>query len=147
VDVESVISSGRNDRTILALSNALAEGTRETDIMGWYVENSMMGVIGTELGNATNQVIQDRFLSKLCKVFETSLGLEKSSSLSVSFHFFPKENLIDADDHSANIALYPEIQKRETRKGVPLAVKRCIDIVGSCMALVCGAPIYGERLP
>ena len=110
--------------------------------MGWYLENSMLGVIGTELGNATNQVIQDRFLSKLRKVFETSLGLEKSSSLSVSFHFFPEENLID-DDHSANIALYPEIRKRETRKKVPLAVKRCIDIVGSCMALVFGAPIYG----
>jgi lipopolysaccharide/colanic/teichoic acid biosynthesis glycosyltransferase len=143
VDVKSTLSSGRNDRTILALSNALAEGTRETDIMGWYLENSMMGVIGTELGNATNQVIQDRFLSKLRKVFETSLDLEKSSSISVSFHFFPEENLNDDDDHSANIALYPEIQKRESRKRVPLAVKRYIDIVGSCMALVCGAPIYG----
>jgi exopolysaccharide biosynthesis polyprenyl glycosylphosphotransferase len=35
------------------------------------------------------------------------------------------------------------LQKREESKKFSLAVKRCIDIVGSSLALICGAPIFG----
>jgi lipopolysaccharide/colanic/teichoic acid biosynthesis glycosyltransferase len=143
VDVQKALSNGHKDRTVPALSKALAEGTRETDIMGWYLENNLMGIIGTELGEATNHVIQDCFLSKLRKVFGVNLGSKNSSGISVSFHFFPEEERKDQNDHSANIALYPEIQKREESKKVSLAVKRCIDIVGSSLALICGSPIFG----
>ena len=143
VDVQKALSNGHKDRIVPALSKALAEGTRETDIMGWYLENNLMGIIGTELGEATNHVIQDCFLSKLRKVFGVNLGSKNSSGISVSFHFFPEEERKDQNDHSANIALYPEIQKREESKKVSLAVKRCIDIVGSSLALICGSPIFG----
>ena len=143
VDVQKALSNGHRDRIVPALSNALAESTRETDIMGWYLENNLMGIIGTELGEATNLVIQDCFLSKLRKVFGINLGAKNSSGISVSFHFFPEEERQDQNDHSANIALYPEIQKREESKKVSLAVKRCIDIFGSSLALICGAPIFG----
>jgi lipopolysaccharide/colanic/teichoic acid biosynthesis glycosyltransferase len=143
VDVQGALSGGHKDRTVQALSKALAESTRETDIMGWYLENNLMGIIGTELGNASNQVVQDCFLAKLRKLFEGNVGPKKSSAITVSFHFFPEEDRRDKDDHSANIALYPELQKREESKKFSLAVKRCIDIVGSSLALICGAPIFG----
>src|SRR5579883_3231131 len=107
IDVQKTLIGGRNERTVGALSKALTESTRETDIMG---------IIGTELGKASNQVIQECFLSKLRKVFEANLGAKKSAAISVSFHFFPEEERKDKDDHSANIALYPELQKREQSK-------------------------------
>jgi lipopolysaccharide/colanic/teichoic acid biosynthesis glycosyltransferase len=143
VDVQKTLLNGHKDRVVPALSKALAESTRETDIMGWYLENNLMGIIGTELGEATNHVIQDCFLSKLRKVLGANLGAKNSSGISVSFHFFPEEDRKDQNDHSANIALYPEIQKREESKKISLAVKRCIDIAGSGLALICGAPIFG----
>ena len=143
VDVQSALSGGQKDRTVVALSKALADSTRETDIIGWYMDNALMGIIGTELGKASNQVIQDCFLTKLRKIFEASLGSKKSSGISVSFHFFPEEDRKDKNDHSANIAMYPEMQKREESKKFSLAVKRCIDVFGSSMALICGAPIFG----
>jgi lipopolysaccharide/colanic/teichoic acid biosynthesis glycosyltransferase len=143
VDVQNALPGGHKDRTISALSKALAESTRETDIMGWYLENNLMGIIGTELGKASNQVVQDCFVSKLRKIFEANLGTKKSSQISVSFHFFPEEDRKDKDDHSANIALYPEMQKREESKRISLALKRCIDVLGSSLALICCAPIFG----
>jgi lipopolysaccharide/colanic/teichoic acid biosynthesis glycosyltransferase len=143
VDVQKALSNGHKDRMVPALSKALAESTRETDIMGWYLENNLMGIIGTELGEATNDIIQDCFLSKLRKVFGSNLGSKNSSGISVSFHFFPEEERKDQNDHSANIALYPEMQKRDESKKISLAVKRGIDIVGSSLALLCGAPIFG----
>src|SRR5437660_11260959 len=57
VDVKNTLTGGQKDRTINTLSNAIAEGTRETDIIGWYLENSLMGVIGTELGSTPNDIV------------------------------------------------------------------------------------------
>jgi lipopolysaccharide/colanic/teichoic acid biosynthesis glycosyltransferase len=142
VDVQKALAGNHKDRTIHALTTALSEATRETDIIGWYLKNNLLGIIGTELGKASRQVVQDRFLAKLRKVFETTLGAEKSSSISVSFHFFPEECQEGDSDHSANIALYPEIPKRESSRKVALAVKRCIDIIGSSIALLLFSPIF-----
>jgi lipopolysaccharide/colanic/teichoic acid biosynthesis glycosyltransferase len=143
VDVQRTMAGGKPERVVPVLSKALAESTRETDIMGWYLENSLLGIIGTELGKASNQVVQECFLAKLRRVFEAQLGSKRSSAISVSFHFFPEDSEKDKNDHSANIALYPEIQKREESKRIPLAIKRCIDIAGSGLALLCGAPVFG----
>jgi len=143
VDVQKVVSgvSGK-DRMVQLLAKSLSEATRETDIIGWYLDNSLMGVIGTELGKASNELVQKRFLDKLRKIFESTLGIEKSASISVSFHFFPEEYASGANDHSANIKLYPEIQKREDARKVPLAIKRAIDLAGSAAALVFLSPVF-----
>lgn len=143
VDVQRVVSavSGK-DRIVQMLAKSLSDATRETDIIGWYLDNSLMGVIGTELGKASNEMVQERFLDKLRKIFESTLGIQKSASISVSFHFFPEEYGSEANDHSANIKLYPEIQKRENARKIPLAIKRGIDLAGSAAALVFLSPIF-----
>src|SRR5713226_5128713 len=50
VDVQKIMEgiSGK-DRMVQTLAKSLSEATRETDIIGWYLENSLMAVIGTEL--------------------------------------------------------------------------------------------------
>src|SRR5260370_7116703 len=141
-DVKKTLAVVHKDRTILALTNALSEATRETDIIGWYLENNLLGVIGTELGKASNQVVQERFLSKLRNIFESALGLERSSSISVSFHFFPEECPHGDNYPSANISLSPDFQNKESTKKVPLAIKRFIDVVGSGAALIVLSPVY-----
>jgi exopolysaccharide biosynthesis polyprenyl glycosylphosphotransferase len=143
VDVQKIMEavSGK-DRMVQLLAKSLSEATRETDIIGWYLENSLMAVIGTELGKASNEVVQKRFLEKLRGIFESTLGKEKSSSIFVSFHFFPEEYGNGANDHSANIKLYPEIQKREDARKVPLAIKRAIDMAGSVAALAFLSPLF-----
>jgi len=142
VDVKQLMGGSGRDRMVQALTKSLSEATRETDIIGWYLQNSLMGVIGTQLGKSTNEVVQKRFLDKFRGLFESTLGAEKSSSISVSFHFFPEESDKSGEDHTANIKLYPEIQKRENARKVPLAIKRCIDVVGSTAALVCLSPVF-----
>jgi exopolysaccharide biosynthesis polyprenyl glycosylphosphotransferase len=142
VDVKKGNGVNHKDRELSALVGALSEATRETDIIGWYLENSLFGVIGTELGNATNQVVQERFLSKIRKAFESTLGREKSAGISISFHFFPDEIGEEGSDHSANFTLYPELQKKESTQRGALALKRAIDILGSAAALLVFAPVF-----
>ncbi|MGB2665907.1 MAG: sugar transferase [Candidatus Acidiferrum sp.] len=141
VDASKALSGNQKSRTIQQIAARLSDTTRETDIIGWYVENSVIGIIGTELGDATPKVIQERFLEKLRLVIDNTVGEDKSSC-SVSFHFFPEEKSEGNEDHSANIALYPELSRREERKKFSLAVKRAIDIIGSAAALVVFAPVF-----
>lgn len=142
VDVKHLMGNSGRDRMIQTLTKSLSDATRETDIIGWYLENNLMGVIGTQLGKAGNDVVQKRFLEKLRNVFESALGPEKGASIFVSFHFFPEENHKNGEDHTANIKLYPELEKRENARRVPLAIKRCIDVAGSTAALVFLSPVF-----
>lgn len=142
VEVQKAIGTHQKQRAAAGLASALSEATRETDIIGWYLENSLVGIIGTEIGKASNQTVQERFLAKLRKAFESNLGMERSASISVSFHFFPDEEYEGRNDHSANIALYPELQKKEASRRTALAVKRFIDVMGSIFALTLFCPVF-----
>lgn len=143
VDVRKTLTGTRQkDHIIHSLTNSLADATRETDIIGWYLENNLIGVIGTELGKAGKEVVQARILDKLRSNFEATLGMEASASISVSFHFFPEEYGDGVDDHTANINLYPEFKKRENTKRVSLAIKRGIDLAGSAAALLILSPVF-----
>ena len=141
VDVQEILADNGKDRNVSLITTTLSNVLRETDILGWYLTNSLIGVIGTELANATNQAIQNGFLTKIRDAFENSLGTKKAASIFVSFHFFP-EDYAGKDDHSANIALYPDLQRKEKRQRLSLALKRGMDVVGSAAALLLFSPVF-----
>lgn len=143
VDVTWVMAEGPQSQILQKIAAGACELTRETDVVGWYVEKSVIGIIGTELGDATPKVIRERFLEKLRGVFEKDFGKEQGSTISISFHFYPEESGDQDDDHSPNIALYPEIARRAARRKFAFAIKRMIDIAGSIVALVLFGPVFG----
>jgi len=142
MDVRKALSGVHKDRTLGVLNHAILQNTRETDIIGWHVKNDVIGLIGTELGEADNQLIQSTFLGKIRKVYGAVLGTDRAASISVSFHFFPEEYDEGDNDHSANIALYPEFNKKDEQRQFALGIKRCIDILGSLAALLLFAPVF-----
>lgn len=142
VDVKQALQDAQKNRTLAKISVALTNCMRETDILGWYLEDNLIGVIGTELGSASPKVVQQRLLEKARAAFGESLGKEKGSTISVSFHFFPDEYNDGKADHSANIALYPDLSRNEESKKFQLGVKRAMDVAGSAAALLLFSPVY-----
>lgn len=142
VDVKRVIGDSQTTRTLSKITNALVNATRETDTIGWYLQDNLIGVIGTELGEAKPKVVQERMLAKVREAFKDVLAPEKNAGISVSFHFFPEEWEEGDTDHSANIALYPDLSRMNQSKKFALGIKRAMDVVGSAAALFCLAPIY-----
>jgi lipopolysaccharide/colanic/teichoic acid biosynthesis glycosyltransferase len=141
VDVKRALEDGNKNRTLGKIGVALTNSTRETDILGWYLENNLVGIIGTELGETSPAVIHERLLEKLRAAFQHTVGKEKSSKISVSFHFFPEEHGKSESNPEANVALYPDISRKEDSKKLALGIKRAMDIFGSATALVLAAPI------
>jgi exopolysaccharide biosynthesis polyprenyl glycosylphosphotransferase len=143
VDVKGAISDGQKNRTLAKVTSALLSVTRETDIVGWYLEDNLIGVIGTEVGKAKPKTVQGRMLEKVREAFIQALPAEKISQITVSFHFFPEEWEEGGSDHSANITLYPDLSRKEDSRRFALGVKRTMDVVGSAAALVLLSPVFG----
>jgi lipopolysaccharide/colanic/teichoic acid biosynthesis glycosyltransferase len=141
VDVKDAISDGQKNRTLSKITNALLDVTRETDIVGWYLEDHVIGVIGTEVGQATPKAVQGRMIEKVRSGFVVALPHEKVSRMELSFHFFPDDWEEAGSDHSANIALYPDLWRNQESRKIALTVKRTMDVVGSVAALILTSPI------
>jgi len=142
VDVKGVILDKQKSRTLEKITGVLCEVTRETDIVGWYLEDHLIGVIGTEIGKASAKNIRETITEKFRCAFLEALGPEKASQIFVSFHFFPEERENGKLDDSANITLYPDLHRKRTSRKFALGVKRAMDIAGSATALLLLSPLF-----
>ena len=127
VDVKRALDDGNKSRTLAKIAMALTNSTRETDILGWYLENNLIGIIGTELGETAPKIIHERLLEKFRASFQHTVGKEKSSKISVSFHFFPEEYGKSDSNAAANVALYPDISRKEDSRKLAFGIKRAMD--------------------
>jgi lipopolysaccharide/colanic/teichoic acid biosynthesis glycosyltransferase len=143
VDLKNTVAESQKTPTVTKVTGALLSVTRETDIVGWYLEDHLIGVICTEVGKAEPRTVRDRMLEKVKKAFVEALPPEKVSKMTVSFHFFPEEGEESGTDHSANITLYPDLSRQEESRKFALGIKRSMDIIGSAAALVLLSPLFG----
>jgi lipopolysaccharide/colanic/teichoic acid biosynthesis glycosyltransferase len=118
---------------------ALCRSTRETDITGWYGNGTTIGVIFTEIGTDTSVVdlLEERVNSSLQK----TLGAEQLTQIKLSFHVFPDDCVGEGPGRVTFSRLYPDLLHEIEEKRANLISKRCIDIVGSMLALVFLSPI------
>jgi exopolysaccharide biosynthesis polyprenyl glycosylphosphotransferase len=143
VDVKKVMADGQKNRNLGKITGSILSVTRETDIVGWYLEDNLIGVIGTEIGEAKPKTIQGKMLEKVRAALIEALPPEKVSQIAVSFHFFPEEWDEGGTDHSANITLYPDLSRKDETRKFALGIKRAMDIAGSAAALAILSPIFG----
>jgi exopolysaccharide biosynthesis polyprenyl glycosylphosphotransferase len=130
----------RNGRVLSNILSALSLSTRDTDVTGWYQNNSVVGVMFTEMGSDDHGEILGTMMSRVSQTLRNNLGLEKFSQISISMHVFPED--WDQETSSANPALYPDLEHRERTQRGALVIKRLMDIVGSVTAMVLFSPIF-----
>jgi hypothetical protein len=121
------LPSAKNGRVLLEILSALQAATRETDVMGWYETNSVVGVMFTEI-TLDNKLILSTILGRISEVLRSQLTTEQFSRLKFSFHLFPEEWDHYDVDRQSNKTLYPDLQKREESNRSGRTIKRAIDI-------------------
>lgn len=143
VDVREAISGKQKVRTIGTIGKTLCAVTRETDIVGWHVDDNILGVIATEIGTASPAEVRARISQKLNAAFVQALGSNLASQISISFHFYPDEPMgSDDDNNSGNKAHYPEFAKKKASRKLALGFKRVIDVFGSLLAIMVLLPLF-----
>jgi len=93
------------------IAEALAAATRETDLSGWYHQDSVVGVLCTEIGSADLKSILSTLQSKVSSAMHSRLSAEMIKGITVSFQIFPEDvelkNGVAAADASASTDLQP----------------------------------------
>jgi lipopolysaccharide/colanic/teichoic acid biosynthesis glycosyltransferase len=115
--------------------------SRETDVIGWYKDGKVAGVMFTGLASDDRNAALDTILKRVNSLLCDKLPFEDTEQIKISFHFYP-----DDWDHTKpgcpiNSILYPDLFMRSSKQDALLLLKRAIDIVGSAAALIACIPI------
>jgi lipopolysaccharide/colanic/teichoic acid biosynthesis glycosyltransferase len=130
-----------NGATLEGLANSLLASSRETDVIGWYKERSIVGVLFTGLVDSDRNSILGTILSRVKSMLRDDSIFNQFNQVSISFHFFPDDWDHGNSGRPSNPALYPDLIANGQSKRPLLIVKRIIDIAGSVLALVLCLPL------
>jgi lipopolysaccharide/colanic/teichoic acid biosynthesis glycosyltransferase len=120
---------------------AVASSTRETDLIGWYKQNEILGVIFTEVGSDAKKVITETLCAKINASLHESLGEARATKISMSLHVFPEDWGQGGSGWVADSKLYPDLQPQSAGTKIALGVKRAIDVAGSGSLMLLLSPV------
>lgn len=141
LDAGELLRTDCREAALEQMTAALSLSTRETDIRGWYREDSKLGVILTELGSAEVSSALSTVFCKVNTALRANLGMEQMNEIRISFHVFPDE-LGTQKGGPADFSLYPDLVQEQERKKAARLIKRAIDIAGSLAALILLSPLW-----
>lgn len=140
MDTGSTVPTGKNGQILLDIVSALQNATRETDTIGWYEMNSIVGVMFTEI-TLENNLILSTILSRMSDVLRDKLTSEQFGQIKFSFHLFPEEWDSNSPEGPCNPTLYPDLHKRDGANRLGRAMKRSMDILGSLLLVLVLSPV------
>jgi lipopolysaccharide/colanic/teichoic acid biosynthesis glycosyltransferase len=134
--------SEANGVALEAMAAALLQSSRETDVVGWYKDAMTIGVMFTGLQIGDKNAILSTIMSRVKTIFNDELVFNQFTQVSLSFHLFPDDWDHENSGRPSNSALYPDLMIPGQRRKSLLIIKRAIDITGSMLALLVGAPLF-----
>jgi hypothetical protein len=117
---------------------------RETDIRGWYKQESIIGIIFTELdslGHNTRDVIFGKTLTAL----NSQMGPDELSKLYITFHSYPKDLENSIGSGRFDLEFTHDLTRKSSTSIFPSRVKKLTDLIGSFLALIKLTPRYVNR--
>lgn len=132
----------KNTHTLLRVAAALLTASRDTDLVGWYKENAIVGTMFTGLIVNDKRAVLDTFLAKVSATLQEQLTAEEFNQVRISFHLFPDDWDHEKPGPPTNAALYPDLASRDKGQRTVLIVKRTVDIIGSSIMLILLAPLF-----
>ena len=136
---QNVEKSRRSLECILA---ALVASCRDTDLVGWYKHQSVVGAMFTGLVVNDKNLVLGAILNRVSSTLRDELTFEQFSQVSITFHFFPDDWENVGDDRPSNSALYPDLHSNDPNRRSLLFVKRTLDITVSALVAILCAPLF-----
>ena len=116
--------------------------SRETDIVGWYSDGRILGVLFTGLVLEDRKLIQVTILSRLTSMLGQTLSDDQFDRIRISLHFFPDDWESNTPGGTSDRVLYPDLLNRDRRRKLQLVMKRAIDVAGSVLILAVFLPLF-----
>ncbi len=124
-----------------AVIEALATSKRETDVVGWFVEGAVLGLILPEIASRDESTVR-RIEARLRRELAQHLSGELAATLSMQLHVHP-ELAGKRDQALAPIdSLLPDLRWRHARMTAYSVPKRVLDVAGSVALLLLLSPLF-----
>jgi exopolysaccharide biosynthesis polyprenyl glycosylphosphotransferase len=136
------IGRGKTGQVFASTISALLASTRETDAVGWYEDQRVLGVMFTDLVVYERNPLLSAMLSRVSSILRDNLAFEQFNQISISFHFFPDNWDHDMPQRPSNPMLYPDLSQRHKSTRLSSIIKRTMDVIGSTLVLVVLAPVF-----
>lgn len=140
VDAGNFLRADMSGRALSKFLSALSLSTRDTDVTGWYKENSVVGVMFTDIGVDDRGAILAIMMNRVSQILRNNLAVENFNQIGISMHLFPEDWYQQTSP--GDPVLYPDLVHRDQKRRTALVIKRLMDIVGSAIALVLLAPVF-----
>jgi len=128
---------------VAKLMGAVTQSTRATDLLGWYEDGAVIGVIFTEVGLAEEKRVVHSLSNKVTAALYEALTVDQMNEIRLSFHVFPEDwGEDEVAKHPVTSTLRLAMACEVNRRKASLHVKRLIDICGSLAALVLCFPVF-----
>lgn len=115
--------------------------TRETDIKGWYEDQTIFGVIFTELEQDDRKAVVSTLFNRMSGLIAGAASEDDISRIRISFHVFPDDLSGKSGSGSPDLTLYlDKTIETDKRRGI-LNIKRVMDVSLSLLALALCSPI------
>ena len=128
-DLQETISSHWADDVVTALSACI----RETDALGWYEQQAFLGLLMTEILDASPGTIE-AIVQRISEALQGRVPSEIYCRLTLVVRVFPE----DGEDR----VFHPDHSRDDDSKKIDRSLKRVTDIAGSAIALLFCAPIF-----
>ena len=134
--------SGGKEPVLPRLQRILTQSVRDTDVMGWYKENSILGVIFTEVGGEEEKLVVRTLSAKVTDALYDALSIDEINEIKLSFHVFPEDWEDEEKDDPTTASLQVVLAHGSSERRTALHLKRLLDIAGSLAAIVMCLPVF-----
>lgn len=139
--LDANLENGTAAKTLRQAAGVVAASKRDTDLVGWYNASAILGVIFTEIKTEGEHPVTGTLRDKVKAALVKHMGPERAARVAISTHLFPEDSDKDDTGWTADSKLYPDLNKKVSRKQLPLVIKRAIDVLGSATLLLLLSPI------
>ena len=129
LDMGGRLPSETSGRTLAKVLPALTLSTRETDIIGWYAQDFVVGVLFTEIAAEDGTSLPNSIITRVTGTLRNNLNAEQFNLLNISFHLFPEEWDHELPQRPSNPTLYPDLSpKKMIPESSFRVLKRSMDV-------------------
>jgi len=134
--------AAKNAGSLESMVSALLTSIRETDVIGWYKDRTVIGVMYTGLIVNNKNSVLSMILNRVSTALGDRLTSDQFSQVSISFHFFPDDWDEESSGRPSNPALYPDLFTTSKDRRSVVMIKRAMDIAGSAVMLLLCGPVF-----
>ena len=122
LDMGDHVTPRQHKGTLRKILSVLSLMLRETDVTGWYKEDSVVGVMFTEITLDDQNSIPETMMSRVTQTLKSHLPAQQFRQIGLSFHLLPEGQNYDMGKKTVRSTAYPGVPAPNgTGEAFPLA--------------------------